>query len=87
MTKRLETDKKASFERFKDQHAIRLIMSMIPAGERPDVLDTLLREAHDQGFSAGTSDASRHSQDGASAACLSLKPSTLAFSPATTTRR
>lgn len=55
MTKRLDIDKKASFERFKDQHAIRLIMSMIPAGERPDVLDTLLREAHDHGFAAGTS--------------------------------
>ena len=50
MRSSVENAKKESFDTFKDQPTIRLLMSMVPAGERPEILDTLLRSAHDRGY-------------------------------------
>jgi hypothetical protein len=49
--------KKDGFARFMDQPATRMLVSMIPAGEKQEVLQTLLQETFNSGFNAGTGDA------------------------------
>lgn len=49
--------KKEGFSRFMDQPATRMMLSMIPAGEHKEVLETLLQETFNFGFSAGCGDA------------------------------
>jgi hypothetical protein len=43
-----------AFAEWKSQPLTRLSMSMIPAGEKADVLDLLLRSAFDAGVGCGT---------------------------------
>lgn len=45
---------KDGFDRWMDQPATRMMMSMIPPSERPEVLETLLKETFNAGFGAGT---------------------------------
>lgn len=45
--------KKEGFAKFLDQPAIRMMCSMIPAGERQDVFQILLQEAFNAGFGCG----------------------------------
>lgn len=45
--------KKQGFEAWMSQPTTRLIISMIPAGDHKEALDTLLRDAYDYGFGSG----------------------------------
>ncbi len=49
--------KREGFARFMDQPATRMMTSMIPASEHREVLDTLLQETFNAGFSCGAGDA------------------------------
>ncbi len=57
LSDKCEVEMIASFARFKESQTVRLLMSMVPSGDRPEVLETLLKEAHDRGFAAGVSTA------------------------------
>lgn len=48
------TDKKRAFEDFMSQPTIRLLVSMIPASEHKDTLNTLLQESFNSGWSGGS---------------------------------
>lgn len=45
--------RKSAFDRWMDQPATRMMMSMIPAAEKREVLETLLQETFNSGFQAG----------------------------------
>ncbi len=46
-------DKKAGFAKWMDQPATRMMLSMIPASEHREVLETLLEETYNAGFGSG----------------------------------
>lgn len=48
------TAKRKGFDTFMSQPAIRLLISTIPTGERPETLETLLTEAFNAGFQSGS---------------------------------
>lgn len=48
--------RKAGFAKWMDQPATRMMMSMIPTGEKPEVLETLLQETFNAGFNSGSGD-------------------------------
>lgn len=48
-----KAEKRAGFDRFMDQPATRMMISMIPAGEHREVLETLLHEAFNNGYGCG----------------------------------
>jgi hypothetical protein len=50
-----EATGKAGFERWSGQSTVRMLMSMIPPGEHPEALKTLLMEAFKSGFAMGAS--------------------------------
>lgn len=45
--------KKEGFANWKDQPATRMLMSMIPQAEKPEILETLLQETFNAGYAAG----------------------------------
>lgn len=45
--------KKDGFAKWMDQPATRMMLSMIPASEKQEVLETLLQEAFNAGYQAG----------------------------------
>lgn len=49
--------RKDAFARFMDQPATRMMVSMIPAGEKQEVLETLLQETFNYGFNCGSGNA------------------------------
>jgi len=49
--------KKFGFELMMKSPSVRMIVSMIPPSENPDALETLLREAFNQGFNCGATNA------------------------------
>lgn len=53
MEAKQKADKKEGFARFMDQPATRMMMSMIPASDKPEVLETLLQETFSAGYAAG----------------------------------
>lgn len=46
-------DKKDGFAKWMDQPATRMMLSMIPPGEKQEVLGTLLQETYSAGYSNG----------------------------------
>lgn len=46
--------KKEGFDKWMDSPATRMMLSMIPPSEKPEVLETLLQETFNAGFSAGS---------------------------------
>lgn len=48
-----EAQRDTAFKAFIDSQPIRLLMSMIPEGQHPEALRTILSEAHKQGWMAG----------------------------------
>ena len=46
--------KKSAFAKWMDQPATRMMISMIPASDKPEVLETLLQETFNAGFGAGS---------------------------------
>ena len=46
--------KKEAFTQWLEQPAARMMMSMIPAGEKTEVLETLLQETFKAGFTVGS---------------------------------
>ena len=53
---RSKANQKAAFAKWMDQPATRMMMSMIPASDRPEVLETLLQETFGAGFASGSGD-------------------------------
>lgn len=49
--------RKEGYSLFMDQPATRMMLSMIPPGEKQDVLETLLQETYNSGFSCGSATA------------------------------
>lgn len=47
------TAKKKGFDQFMTQPTTRMMISMIPAGEKQEVLETLLFETYNAGFNSG----------------------------------
>ena len=43
---------KTGFDNFMNSPPVRLLISMIPAGERPEIMETLLKEAFQNGWGA-----------------------------------
>lgn len=50
---RTQQKTKEHFDRWLSTPATRLMLSMIPAAEKPEVLETLLRECFNQGYAVG----------------------------------
>jgi hypothetical protein len=48
--------KKTGFEKWLDEPMVRMGMSIIPAGERPESLKLLLQSAFDAGYGVGVGD-------------------------------
>lgn len=49
-----KSDRKEGFARWMDQPATRMMLSMIPPGDKQEVLETLLQETYNAGFGAGS---------------------------------
>lgn len=48
-----EADKRLGFDKWMAQPATRLMLSMIPPSEKQEILETLLRETFNAGFTQG----------------------------------
>lgn len=53
-----EASKKPGFDNFMKLPTIRLLISTVPAGDKPETLETLLQEAFDSGYNRGCVDTS-----------------------------
>lgn len=49
----LDATKEEGFDHFISNEANKILMSQIPAGETPEVLKAILREAYDAGYANG----------------------------------
>lgn len=57
--RKLKAARKENFQKFKEQPTTRMLMSMIPPSQdHPEVLETLLEAAFEQGFGVGTAQVS-----------------------------
>ena len=53
ITDRRNSSMKEGFDRFMNNNSIRLLISMIPPSDKPDIIETLLKEAFNSGYISG----------------------------------